>query len=158
MNQQVGGNEIKTRHHYHVLCIGMDDWEKDADMMHDLFVRQLRYLAENVHVLHSPTKEEILDEIKNLPKKNLPIRPGDIFIFYYSGHGDIIDKLFYFRTKGDDKLSPGKLRDEISELKLGNVIYIIDACHAAAFSDKDDIDCNIRGEGEGKCARVGSVK
>ena len=37
---------------FHVLCIGTDEWTLDADKMADLFVKDLSYPPERVHVLN----------------------------------------------------------------------------------------------------------
>ena len=38
---------------FHGLCIGMDNWTKDATMARDLLVNDLNYLDGNVHVLNA---------------------------------------------------------------------------------------------------------
>ena len=135
-------NELLPHDHteYYALCIGMDQWSDHATTMGDLFALNLHYRRDHVHVLNEgngPTKRQVLDSIASFQQRDssgVSVGPKDVFVFYYVGHGDVDGSgNFLFRTQ-DGSLSQSELMDAVMQLHVLHAVFIIDACHAAAFT------------------------
>ncbi len=68
--------------------------------------------------------------------------PADQLVFYYSGHGVMVDKEFAFTFIDEDNNTTFILfTNFINELtylhKVKNVLFIIDACHSGAITNSD---------------------
>ena len=116
------------------------DWTHHATTMGDVFARDLRYRRDHVKVLNEgngPTKRQVLDSIASFQQRDssgVSVGPKDVFVFYYVGHGDVDEKgNFLFRTQ-DGSLSQSELMDAVMQLHVRHAVFIIDACHAAAFT------------------------
>merc|ERR1712032_1230703 len=86
-----------------------------------------------------PTKTEVLDSISSLTHNHpheISVGPKDVFILYYSGHGSSDGQRFKFHTR-DGALSQSEMVDVVAQLGARDVVFIIDACHAGAFSAHD---------------------
>ena len=129
---------------HYVLCIGMDDWASDARTMGDLFVEELRYPPEHVHILNKgkgPTRKEVLDDIASFNTRSFG--PKDVFILFYSGHGSLDDKgRFMFNTR-DGKMSRSEMMEAVARLGPQNAVFIIDACYSGRFQAFDENAANI---------------
>ena len=83
---------------YYAILIGMDyydpknpegqKWEKEADSMLLGLNRYDGWYDAEINLLYSPDKHHIEGIIKDIEQE---IKPGDEFLFYYSGHGTIRD-------------------------------------------------------------------
>ena len=117
----------------------MGRWTGDARMMGDVFVEDLRYPHDHVHILNKdggPTKKQVLDTIASLNRnhsRTVAVGATDMLVLYYSGHGSVDGKGdFLFHTR-DGNLSQSEMMDEITRLRVKYAVFIIDACHSAAF-------------------------
>ncbi len=74
------------------------------------------------------------------------IKPGDVFYFYYAGHGSMVDEQFYFiptnstRLYSKDKLSKEgisaeQLRDKFQKIAALKQLVIIDACQSGGSAE-----------------------
>jgi len=149
----IGGiNFVHGQSRSYALIIGMDDYNVDAyqrsydaqgtsGVKKDVSViKSMLPKSTNIKELRSKgaTQNEILKHIKEIGKK---VKPGDQFLFYFSGHGDTIpDKNGDERSKFDQVLiayDKYVVDDDIYALlkkyftKTKNVM-IVDACHSGS--------------------------
>jgi WD40 repeat protein len=104
-------------------------------------------LFKNIHVITiydtEATKERILAEIDSLSTR---VKPEDVFIFYYAGHGGVHDGEFYFiptdnvslyqKSKLDKSAISAKLlQEKFQQIKALKQIVLLDACHAGASTE-----------------------
>merc|ERR1711990_710360 len=104
-------------------------WEEDAVMMGNLFKEQLHYPEKNVKVLRSPTLVEVRAELDLFQGK---MNKHDIFIFFYSGHGEESKgdkKVLELQLKGDFPLRYPELKKKVNEMSK-RVTYILDSCYS----------------------------
>ena len=118
----------------YALCVGVDDWTRDASNMAELLTHDLNYPDSNVVTLNAgrgPTGTEVLAELGRLAAT---VREEDLLVIYYSGHGTRVNrgKDFAFCTKGD-WLTKTELLKAINRVDA-KVVIIIDACHSGQFS------------------------
>ena len=101
----------------HALLIGIDTYkkdklvgcEKDARNMRDLLVNQSEFSVNNISMLlnNTATRQAIIDLIK---VKQLQVRRGDLFVFYFSGHGVRFPDE---KSEEWDELKPNQINDPI---------------------------------------------
>lgn len=89
------------------------------------------------------TKERILLAIDSIAKL---VKPEDVFIFYYAGHGGVNDGEFYFIPSDNVSLyqkskleksaiSATILQEKFRAIKALKQIVLLDACHAGASTE-----------------------
>ncbi|TAH24791.1 MAG: hypothetical protein EAZ07_08735 [Cytophagales bacterium] len=100
------------------------------------------------------TKKNILEQLVNIT--NL-INPEDVFIFFYAGHGSMLNDNFYFiptdATRLYDEASlnteaiyAGEMQEILQNIKALKQLMVIDACHSGASAEL----LAMRGGGEEK--------
>jgi WD40 repeat protein len=93
-----------------------------------------------VHALYDKqaTRENILAALEELSQK---ARPEDVFMFYYAGHGSMVDDDFYFIPAGNvslyqlDKLAgesirAGEIQEKFRDIPALKQVVILDACQS----------------------------
>ena len=110
-----GIGQVTQKPKKHALLIGIDNYknnklvgcEKDARNMRDLLVNQSEFSLNNISMLlnNMATRQAIIDLIK---AKQLQVRRGDLFVFYFSGHGARFPDE---KSEEWDELKPGQLND-----------------------------------------------
>lgn len=86
------------------------------------------------------TREKILAE---LDKAAQSVGPADVFIFYYAGHGSMVDNTFYFipfegsRLYDEQQLSKeainaNEVQEKLKKIKALKQMIIMDACQSGA--------------------------
>lgn len=89
------------------------------------------------------TKPSIVAALKNIQEK---AKAGDVFVFYYAGHGSMYNHSFYFiphetiRLSDQPTLDSTAIKDEelqaiFAEIKALKQIIIMDACHSGGSID-----------------------
>jgi len=157
-SQETGRYELTVeelaRPDYFGLFVGIEnyggDWEDaplcdhDAEMLYEAFVDSDLMDRSNGVVLtnRDANKSEIEDALDDL---NLRLTEDDVFIFFFSGHGNQVkDSVRY----GDDELDGldealalrgGDLIDDdfadmLSELNAGLIVVVLDACNSGGIA------------------------
>jgi WD40 repeat protein len=93
-----------------------------------------------VHTLYDKdaTKEKILATLDELKEK---VHQEDVFIFYYAGHGSMVDNQFYFiptetlrlydaTTLNKEAIEAGALQEKFKNIKALKQLIIMDACQS----------------------------
>ena len=86
------------------------------------------------------TKENILKKLEELAGK---VHQEDVFIFYYAGHGSMVDNQFFFIPTGSsrlydlsslqkDAIEASVLQDKLKNIKALKQLIIMDACQSGA--------------------------
>ncbi|MCG8701778.1 MAG: caspase family protein, partial [Bacteroidales bacterium] len=88
------------------------------------------------------TKENIFNALDDISNE---MQPEDVFIFYYAGHGSMINNYFYFITTEstglyqEDKLQSAihvtELQNRLKKLPALKQVVIMDACHSGTSVD-----------------------
>jgi len=84
------------------------------------------------------TRQKILDKLDELADK---INQEDVFIFYYAGHGSMVDNKFYFiptesirlydaSALNKEAIDAGLLQDKFKHIKALKQLIIMDACQS----------------------------
>jgi len=84
------------------------------------------------------TRSKILAALDDLAKR---ISPEDVFIFYYAGHGSMVDNRFYFiptetsrlydeRSLSKEALEASLLQEKFGQIKALKQLIIMDACQS----------------------------
>lgn len=115
----------------HVLIIGMDQWESDAEAMSAAWQNNLGVPSRCIEVLRSPTKTAVQETLSAIGDS---AEPEDVLVFYYSGHGNRSAEEFYMCTAGED-MSHKELNKWIAGTGIKTQLRIIDACHSGAYGE-----------------------
>lgn len=136
----------------HILAVGINEYQNaslnlnyaksDASSFAEQMKIQGREIYSNV-VLHQifdkeATKENILSKIKELQKQ---ISVNDVFVFYYAGHGSMLNGDFYLVSSGasrlydSDKINEYGIRADVLQsamldIKALKQLIIMDACQS----------------------------
>ncbi|MCF6352620.1 MAG: caspase family protein [Cyclobacteriaceae bacterium] len=141
----------------YVLAIGINTYQNpslnlnyaqnDAEAFVALIKKESDVLFDKIetHELYNEeaTRTNILGVLDILSNK---IKPGDVFYFYYAGHGSMVDEKFYFvptnstRLYSKDKLSKEaisaeQLRDKFQKILALKQLVIIDACQSGGSAE-----------------------
>ncbi|MBL0742331.1 caspase family protein [Chryseolinea lacunae] len=84
------------------------------------------------------TRPKILAALENLSKK---VSQEDVFIFYYAGHGSMVDNHFYFiptenlrlydaSSLTKEAIEAGVLQDKFKQIKALKQLIVMDACQS----------------------------
>lgn len=116
---------------------------KDAMDMVDMIVRQSStiYKRENIHqeILadEKATKTNILKKIEEISRK---VKPNDIFILFFAGHGILLQNQYYMLTHDfagnineDTILSSNEIVEMSKKIKSLSQLLIFDTCHAGGI-------------------------
>ncbi len=98
------------------------------------------YKKMDIHVLYNEeaTRERIVGKLEELAAK---VHSNDVFIFYYAGHGTMVDNQFYFvPTEGSrlydakslqkDAIEASVLQDKFKDIQALKQLIIMDACQS----------------------------
>jgi uncharacterized caspase-like protein len=140
-----------------VLGLGLEDWEDPEDsighrdiILHNFFKKQGVPDANNVHFGNENGDRDSLLEF--LPDFLSDSDENTFFIFYYAGHGDLVeddDSDMYFCHPDEencDSLTFSELIEVIEEYFNGNnVLFLADCCFSGVIADyvrEEDTDYN----------------
>lgn len=136
----------------HILAVGINEYQnkslnlnyakKDATT----FASQMKKQGEEIYskvILHQiydrdATKENILAKVRALQEQ---ISINDVFVFYYAGHGSMVDDKFYLVSSGASRLYDSnkiseygieaeQLQQTMLEIKALKQLIIMDACQS----------------------------
>ncbi|WP_420575442.1 caspase family protein [Ekhidna sp.] len=136
----------------HILAVGINEYENQALNLNyartdaSSFSEQMKQQGEAIYskvVLHQvfdreATKEKILKKIEELKSQ---ISVNDVFVFYYAGHGSMVDGNFYLVSSGASRLYDNSRIDEYGidastlqqamlEIKALKQLIVMDACQS----------------------------
>jgi WD40 repeat protein len=136
----------------HVLAVGINKYENpklslnyarsDAESFGQALDNKGNSLFKNleVHAIYDSdaTREGILKKLDDLA---LTVNPEDVFIFYYAGHGSMVENQFYFIPTGcsrlydrdalnKEALDASVLQEKFSHIKALKQLIIMDACQS----------------------------
>lgn len=133
----------------HIMVVGIDRYRNntlslnfardDAESFAETIQSHAGGMFEKI-VIHSlydeqATTENILDTLQGLSNE---IAQNDVFLFFYAGHGSMLDDHFYFiptectrlYEKNGSMLDAALLQEKFMEIRALKQIIILDACHA----------------------------
>ncbi len=136
----------------HILAVGINQYKNqdlnlnyakpDASSFADQMKRQGEAIFGSVliHPLYdqAATKDKILQKIKELQAE---VSINDVFIFYFAGHGSMVDGDFYLVSSEASRLydnakineygiQSGELQDAMKDIKALKQLIIMDACQS----------------------------
>lgn len=140
-----------------VLSIGINHYENPALNLNyaqsdaKAFTDEVRkasaglYDRMEVHELYDTeaTRSNIMGVLDAL---SIRIKPGDVFYFYYAGHGTIVDDEFYFvptenvrlyskANLAKDGISATEMREKFTKIKAVKQIVLMDACQSGGATE-----------------------
>jgi hypothetical protein len=137
----------------YILSIGINKYENenlnltyargDAEAFSDSVSAGSRQMFRNVHTITLLDKDASKTSILSaLDKIKGTIRKEDVFIFFYAGHGSVVDNGFYFITpevtglyqkeKLKDALYVVELQEKLKQLPALKQVVFVDACHSGS--------------------------
>ncbi len=141
----------------YVLSVGINIYENpslnlnyarnDAKAFVNIIKNESKVLFDKIetHELYNEdaTRVNIMGVLDILANK---IKPGDVFYFYYAGHGSMVDEQFYFvptentRLYSKDKLakdgiSAEQLKEKFRKISALKQLVIIDACQSGGSAE-----------------------
>ncbi|MEM9326299.1 MAG: caspase family protein [Bacteroidota bacterium] len=148
MQSEFGGKSAQC----YVLAVGVDEYRNpqlnlnyarsDASAMVDMFTNQSERIFEEVHVLtlydNEATRARILSELSRLADL---VNPEDVFVFYFAGHGSMVENEFFFIPSDNARLYEKKalekyalpaaeVQTQLQEIKALKQLVIMDACQS----------------------------
>lgn len=136
----------------HLMAIGIDKYKNPSLTLTyaredaEAFVQSVKekssslYASLQIHTLYdeAATKQHILDTLQAIANH---ASSNDVFIFYYAGHGSMVDNKFYFITTdcarlfdqdevGKKALSDAEVQEKMKHIKALKQIIIMDACQS----------------------------
>ncbi len=147
------GTRLRPTAHYHggdvyAVIVGAADYRGLGDLVGTLtdsynMYRYVRYVlgapAENVILLQDQlgriddtvSSSMVQDALSDIATR---AGPEDQVIFYYSGHGDERDGVFYLSLP-EGELNGPELADTIEQIEADKVLLIFDSCNAGGFGE-----------------------
>lgn len=136
----------------HILAVGINEYQNKSLNLNyaktdaNSFAKQMKKQGSEIYsnvVLHEvfdreATKENILKKVEEL--KDL-ISVNDVFVFYYAGHGSMIDGKFYLVSSSASRLYDGdkmeeygieasQLQQAMLDIKALKQLIVMDACQS----------------------------
>ncbi|GAB4237780.1 MAG: hypothetical protein Tsb0034_13130 [Ekhidna sp.] len=136
----------------HILAVGINEYQNQALNLNyartdaDSFANQLEMQGQKIYtnvVLHQvydqeATKENILKKIESLKDQ---VAANDVFIFYYAGHGSMVDDVFYLVSSnasrlydnariGEFGIAADELQSAMQEIRALKQLIVMDACQS----------------------------
>ena len=136
----------------HILAVGINEYQNKALNLNyarsdaHSFSDQMKQQGQSIYsevILHQifdkeATKESILRKIDELKNK---ISVNDVFVFYYAGHGSMVDGNFYLVSSGASRLydnskigeygiDASSLQQAMLEIKALKQLIVMDACQS----------------------------
>ncbi|MFC1712271.1 caspase family protein [Candidatus Poribacteria bacterium] len=130
---------------------------RDAQALRDMLVKYARFPPENIFTLTSddraniPNLGNIVTKLDYIASK---ARPGDLFLFFFAGHGIFMEDENYLLAYESDVrplllpktgLSVEELNAYLSKIQSGNTILILDACRNSPGAGRGDEDNRLTG-------------
>jgi len=134
---------------YYALLIGINTYPdpgimnldkpfSDATKLYNTLTNTYTFEKENVSLLNSPTREEIITELDRL---NRLITEDDNLLIFYAGHGywDTQDEVGYWMPSDAKKSNTAKwirnstIRDYLRTVKTKHTLLIADACFSGGI-------------------------
>lgn len=114
------------------------DAESFSKLMDNKGMQLFKNIELNTLYDHDATRQKILSKLDELAGK---ISQEDVFIFYYAGHGSMVENRFYFiPTEGlrlydasalnKEAIEAGLLQDKFKQIKALKQLIIMDACQS----------------------------
>lgn len=136
----------------YILAVGINQYKNpkmklnyakpDAESFGQLLDKEGTSLFKNVelHTLfdEKASRDNILQELDDLIKK---VHPEDVFVFYYAGHGSMVDNQFYFipteslrlydlSSLKKEAIEASVLQDKLKNIKALKQLIVMDACQS----------------------------
>lgn len=136
----------------HILAVGINEYQNESLNLNyaktdaNSFATQMKKQGKEIYsnvVLHEmfdrvATKENILKKITELQSQ---ISVNDVFVFYYAGHGSMIDGKFYLVSSSASRLYDGdkmadygieavQLQQAMLKIKALKQLIVMDACQS----------------------------
>ncbi len=136
----------------YILSVGINEYKNtklnlnyakpDAESFSKIVDEKSTQLFKNIelHTLYdnNATRQHILDKLDELSTK---IHQEDVFIFYYAGHGSMVDDKFYFiptenlrlydqSSLQKEAIEASILQDRLKQIKALKQLIIMDACQS----------------------------
>ena len=134
---------------YYALLIGVNNYPdpeimnldqpvSDAEKLYNTLTTNYTFEKENVTLLKSPTREEIISELDRL---NRVITENDNLLVFYAGHGywDKQDEIGYWLPSDSKKANTANwmrnstIRDYLRTVKTKHTLLIADACFSGGI-------------------------
>lgn len=145
--------ESEIRHSVcHVLAIGINEYKNaklnlnyakpDALSFGRIMDEQSKALFKNivVHALYDKeaTRENILGKLDEISRE---VHQEDVFVFYYAGHGSMVEGKFYFIPTGNlrlydenglkkDAIEASEVQDKLKNIRALKQLIVMDACQS----------------------------
>ncbi|MEO1253262.1 MAG: caspase family protein [Bacteroidota bacterium] len=141
----------------HILAVGINEYENQSLNLNYAktdafsFAKQMKEQGEAIYAnveLHQiydreATKENILERINHLKSQ---ISVNDVFVFYYAGHGSMVDNKFYLVSSGAKRLydsdkigefgiEANVLQQAMLEIEALKQLIIMDACQSGGAGE-----------------------
>jgi WD40 repeat protein len=148
----IGINQYKNQ------SLSLNYAQADAKEFTESMLHHTKKLFNEVHTQilldENATKENIMDQLLQYTRL---IKPEDVFIFYYAGHGSMMNDKFYFiptdatrlyeeETLQKEAIYSGEMQEILQNIKALKQVMILDACHSGASAEM----LALRGGGEEK--------
>jgi WD40 repeat protein len=141
----------------HILIIGIDKYKNetlnlnyakaDAKSFSDLIKKRSKPLFNNMKFYNlydeDAKKINIINAVDEIAKNS---KPEDVFIFYYAGHGSMIDDKFYFIPTDcirlydtditeNNAIAANDMQENFKKIKALKQIMILDACQSGGATE-----------------------
>lgn len=146
----------------HAVVVGINDYDlsalklnnakNDAQLILSILKKQVgeQYQAGDIKILSTAsetTKASILSQLQQIQSK---ASYGDVFIFYFAGHGTVVLNDGYYMLASDIKvnakdvlrkgaISTVDLRDALAKIPAGKKLILLDTCHSGGALDADTV-------------------
>ncbi len=141
----------------YLLAVGINEYENpalnlnyaknDARAFSKALREQGKNIFQNIEVISlydkEATKKNILQALEELSGK---VRPEDVFVFFYAGHGSMVDNTFYFiptenvslyqaERLAAESLEAGAMQEKFSEIAALKQVIVLDACQSGGSAE-----------------------
>lgn len=141
----------------HVLAVGINHYENislalqyarpDAEAFVSLLEEKTKGLFESIEVVtlydDDASASKILATMDSLSEK---IHPEDVFIFYYAGHGSMVDNKFFFipfngkrlydlKSLEKEAIEARVLQEKLRHIQALKQLIVMDACQSGASAE-----------------------
>ena len=141
----------------YLLAVGINEYEnpalnlnyakEDAKAFSKLIEEQGKNIFKKVEV-HSlydreATRDNILSVLEEISQK---ARPEDVFVFYYAGHGSMVDNTFYFIPTENvslyqadrlaaESIEAGTMQEKFRNISALKQVVMLDACQSGGSAE-----------------------
>lgn len=157
VEKEVHSNQKVPSANCYIFAIGINDYQNnsldlgyarsDASAFVEVIKKDKQQLFNQVHVTtlydQEATKENILKSLDNLTAS---VGINDVFIFYYAGHGSVVDNRFFFiptetsrlfdiKSLQKSALEASVLQEKFKSIKALKQVIIMDACQSGESAE-----------------------